>query len=76
MARADDGVVLALDVGTSSCRASLYDSNGRAVAGRRARVGYAPEVTPDGGAQLDPNLLLERVCGVIDEVLHAKIGRG
>ena len=29
-----DAAVLALDVGTSSCRASLYDTLGRPVAGR------------------------------------------
>jgi gluconokinase len=71
VARQIDGAVLALDVGTSSCRASLYDRRGRLVGGKRARVAYAPEVTPEGGAQLDPELLLERLCSAIDEVLQA-----
>jgi len=64
-----DGAVLALDVGTSSCRASLYDRRGRVVAGRRARVSYSPEVTSDGGAQLDPDRLFEQLCGAIDQLL-------
>ena len=63
------GVVLAIDVGTSSCRASLYDTRGRAVRGRMAQLVYAPTVTPDGGAELDPVILLERVYDVIDQVL-------
>jgi gluconokinase len=65
-----DGAVLALDVGTSSCRASLYDRRGRVVAGRRARVTYAPEVTPDGGAQLDPDVLFDQLCDAVDELLQ------
>ena len=69
-----DGAVLALDVGTSSCRASLYDRRGRSVAGRRARVTYSPEVTPDGGAQLDPDLLFDQLCSVIDQVLQQANG--
>jgi len=65
-----DGAILALDVGTSSCRASLYDRRGRLVAGRRARVTYAPEVSPDGGAQLDPDRLFEQLCSAIDQLLQ------
>jgi gluconokinase len=65
-----DGAVLAIDVGTSSCRASLYDRRGQPVAGRLARVTYAPEVTPDGGAQLDPELLLGQLCTSIDQLLE------
>src|ERR1700730_17806756 len=65
-----DGAVLAIDVGTSSCRASLYDRRGRPLAGRLARVTYAPDVTPDGGAELDPDLLLDHVCTAIDQLLE------
>jgi gluconokinase len=66
------GAVLALDVGTSSSRASLYDSAGRTMRGRSARIRYAPEVTADGGAQFDANALFEQVCSVIDQVLQKK----
>ena len=61
--------VLALDVGTSSCRASLYDLQGRPVAGRASRIPYTPHVTPDGGGELDPHLLLDQVCAAIERVL-------
>ena len=61
--------VLALDVGTSSCRASLYDLQGRPVAGRASRIPHTPHVTPDGGGELDPRLLLDQVCAAIERVL-------
>jgi gluconokinase len=61
--------VLALDVGTSSCRASLYDLSAEPVPGRAAQVHYSPRVTPDGGAELDPQTLLNDVVDTIDQVL-------
>jgi gluconokinase len=73
VAKQTDGAVLALDVGTSSSRASLYDRRGRPVEARRGRVGYAPEVTPDGGAELDPELLFNHLCGAIDQVLETNM---
>ena len=66
-----DGVVLALDVGTSSCRASLYDLEARALAEHTAHIAYSPRITADGGAELDPVTLFDHVCAVIDQVLRA-----
>jgi gluconokinase len=66
---ARDGAVLALDVGTSSCRASLYDVHGRSIKDRFARVAYSPTISPDGGAELDPNVLFDQLCSAIDQVL-------
>jgi gluconokinase len=62
--------VLALDVGTSSCRATLYDALARPIVGRAARVTYSPRMTPDGGAELDPETLFGNVCASIDQVLR------
>ncbi|OGL08159.1 MAG: hypothetical protein A3I14_18150 [Candidatus Rokubacteria bacterium RIFCSPLOWO2_02_FULL_73_56] len=62
-------MVIALDVGTSSARAALYDATGRAVAGRFHRVAYAPGVTPDGGVEHDPAGLLEAAAECVDRVL-------
>jgi gluconokinase len=62
--------ILALDIGTSSCRASLYSAaDGQALRGRRAHVAYAPTTTADGGAELDAEVLFEQVCACIDRVL-------
>ena len=66
---ARDGAVLALDVGTSSCRASLYDVHGRAIKDRFTHIAYSPTITPDGGAELDPDLLFDQLCSAIDQVL-------
>jgi len=62
-------MVIALDVGTSSARASVYDAQGRAVSGRFHRVTYTPRATPDGGVEHDAARLLEAVVECIDRVL-------
>jgi gluconokinase len=66
-----DGVVLALDIGTSSCRASLYDLQSQPVQGSVAQVAYSPRFTADGGAELDAETLFEHVCSTIDQVLKS-----
>jgi gluconokinase len=62
-------LVLALDVGTSSCRASLYDAAGQRLEGLAAQRAYAPTTTADGGAELDADWLLAQVKLTIDELL-------
>jgi gluconokinase len=71
-ARAPDAAtaILALDVGTSSARASLYDLRARALPNRAAHIAYSPRVTPEGGAEFDPNWLLDQVCSAIDAALQ------
>lgn len=61
-------MVIALDVGTSSARASLYDDDGRLVPGRFHQVPYEPAVTPDGGVEHDPAVLLDAVAACLDAV--------
>lgn len=61
--------VLALDVGTSSVRASVYDETGQLVAGRMHRVSLAPTLTADGGVEHDPRRLLSAVTACLDAVV-------
>jgi gluconokinase len=68
-------MVIALDVGTSSARAGLYDAAGRPVTGRFHQVAYEPIVTADGGVEHDPAVLLEAVAGCLD-VVAAGAGDG
>jgi gluconokinase len=64
-------MVIALDVGTSSARATLYDARGRAVPGRFHQVAYEPLTTADGGAEHDPAVLLQAVVTCLDAVVRA-----
>lgn len=57
--------ILALDIGTSSCRAICFTPHGQALSGA-SRVRYQPMVTPDGGATLDPEALVAAVVRAID----------
>src|ERR1700730_5940507 len=61
--------VLALDVGTSSVRALLFDQRARPVPGAVARIPYQPRITPDGGAEVDSNRLVGLVMRAIRELL-------
>ncbi|HEU5319226.1 MAG TPA: FGGY family carbohydrate kinase, partial [Methylomirabilota bacterium] len=63
-------MVVALDVGTSSARAALYDGAGRPVDGAFHQARYAPRTTPDGGVEHDADALLAAVVACLDG-LHA-----
>jgi gluconokinase len=64
--------VLALDIGTSSVRAALYDRLGRGVPGVESHLGHAPETTPDGGVEMDAESLVEAACWALSTALaHA-----
>jgi gluconokinase len=66
-------MVIALDIGTSSTRAAVYDELGRPIEGRFHQVRCAPTITPDGGVEHDPATLLDAVAACLDAVLA---GRG
>lgn len=62
-------LVLALDVGTSSVRALLYDSRGRALEDVQSHRPYSPRTGADGTSEVDPERLLRLTSAAIDEVL-------
>ena len=62
-------MVIALDVGTSSARAGLYDAAGHPVGEVFHRVAYEPAVTADGGVEHDPAQLLDAVSTCLDAVV-------
>ena len=68
--QADAPLVLAIDVGTSSVRASLYDRLGRAVEGIEARRPHEIHTAADGVSETDPDMLLELVWQCLDDVLE------
>jgi gluconokinase len=63
-------VILAIDVGTSSARAALYDEAGRLAEGRFHRAAYQPTLVAEGGVEHDPQRLLDAVATCVDAVLH------
>jgi len=67
-------MVIAVDVGTSSARASAYAADGRPLAGLYHQAPYEPRVTADGGVEHDPRVLLDAVATCLDAVC-ARAGR-
>src|SRR5579875_3129126 len=72
---AEDPLVLALDVGTSSARAAVYDATGRGVENWIFQTHYDVETTLDGGAVLRANAVQEAVFGCLDGAERALAGR-
>ncbi|MEP7270174.1 MAG: gluconokinase [Acidobacteriota bacterium] len=67
-------LILALDLGTSSARAVVYDVEGRLVEGIEGRVGYQMDVTQDGGVEIDADELVDILGRVLDEALAEASG--
>ena len=61
-------MVIALDVGTSSARAGVYDPHGRLVPEWIHQGLYEPRITADGGVEHDPARLLDTVATCLDAV--------
>lgn len=63
-------LVFALDVGTSSVRAVLYDVRGRTVEGIEGRTHYQMTATQDGGVEIEADRLLAIIGQTIDDCLQ------
>jgi gluconokinase len=63
--------VLALDIGTSSVRALLFDSAGTAVPNINAQHTYSLTISNEGEVSVDADMLVDLVAQCIDEVLAA-----
>jgi gluconokinase len=64
-------LVLALDIGSSSTRTSLFDQRGRAVAGTDSRRKYSLQYAADGGAELSPIALRHAVRACLRKTLRS-----
>jgi gluconokinase len=62
-------LVLALDVGTSSVRASLYTEAARELPSAQARTATNISTTVDGGAELEAEEAVEQVARMVDAAL-------
>ena len=61
--------MLALDLGSGSLRAIVYDRLGREVAGTEGRAPTEWTRTPDGGVEADADALVAGTCRAIDQAL-------
>lgn len=66
-----DPLVLTIDVGSSSFRTNLYTRDACPVEGCAIQTHYATRVTEDGGAEIDPDSLLDQIFAAIDRTLDA-----
>jgi gluconokinase len=72
---AADPFIVSLDIGSSSVRALLFDSEARQVEGYGARLAYRLSTTPGGGAEIDAEELAELAIDCLDE-LHRQVQNG
>lgn len=63
---------VSLDVGSSSVRALLFDAEAHQMEGFGAQVAYRIRTTPDGGAEIDADELLQHTLDCLDE-LHRQV---
>jgi gluconokinase len=66
-------LIVALDAGTSSVRALVFDSLGRAIVDTDEQLPYALETTSDGGATFPADALFDLTVRAIDGVV-ARLG--
>lgn len=76
-------LVVAIDVGSSSIRAGLYDRRGRPRRGSFAQVSYSMTIGGDGGASVEVERLLDVLTATLDRLvdragssLHDVVGVG
>lgn len=67
-----DPYIVSLDIGSSSVRALLFDHSARQMEGYGAQLPYRITTTPDGGAEVDPDVLANLAIDCLDE-LHRQI---
>jgi gluconokinase len=69
LAEAAEPFAVAVDIGSSSVRALLFDRLGRVVDARKTQFPYEMRTTPDGGVDVDADRLLELTCTAVDGLL-------
>ena len=62
-------LILALDIGSSSVRASLFDSNAQRRPKMSVRVEHSFSATKDGGSEMDAEKALSQVVETVDAIL-------
>jgi len=63
-------LILALDLGTSSTRTALFDEGGQRLPNTTAQQTYPLLTTADGGAELEPGVLLSAVRRCLEQTMQ------
>lgn len=63
-------ITLALDIGTSSVRAALYDGSANVLPRTSVKIERTLTSTADGGAEIDADIAFDQVVAAIDAVLE------
>jgi hypothetical protein len=71
--RRASGRVLALDGGTSSVQALLFDLEGRPLPGAMAQIAYRPRVDAERAAEVDAEQLIQLTCRVVDALERERV---
>ncbi len=75
LTHADAPFILALDLGSSSSRAMVFDARGRAIDGLEARDAHQLHIHADGTAEDDAEESLRRAASIVDRVLRLAADR-
>ncbi len=70
----NDELILALDIGTSSVRAALYDSDAEVIPSTFVKNERKLSETDDGGAEIDAGEAIAQVIKAIDDVIARSAG--
>lgn len=73
--RAVPPFVLALDVGSTASRGSLYDARGLPIAGSKLRLAHSFTTATDGTSTVDADAIAVELAQIIDFVTKAAQGR-
>ncbi len=68
--------ILALDIGTSSTRALLWDTEGNLIKPCEAQIKYSLHTTPDGGAEIPAEALFQYTAQCLDSILEQATAQG
>ena len=74
LAESENARVLSVDVGSSSVRAALHDARGDAIEDSAVKLDHEFDYTPDGGATMDADELLDLVARAVDGALSRAAG--
>jgi gluconokinase len=64
--------IVALDIGTSSVRAIMFDRRGRPVPDAEAQRAYQQRTTADGGVESDPDRMVSLTVAVLRDLLKSR----